>query len=93
MWDRRSKPPGGVLTPALVQKAPQRMAVMGQGGGLLQTNRVLMAVSGADGPTGRWVSERTLLGLYPHLPCTWVHRWQHQLANEKDEAYVFYLLP
>lgn len=22
MWDRRSKPPGGVLTPALVQKAP-----------------------------------------------------------------------
>lgn len=37
----------------------------------------------ADGQTGRRVSKRVLLGLYPHSPRTWDHRWQYQLANAK----------
>lgn len=37
----------------------------------------------ADGQTGRRVSKRVLLGLYPLSPRTWDHRWQYQLANAK----------
>lgn len=85
------------VTPALINIGAQIIGAPEDGSDMPAPGTIANEVSadsvfGADGQAGRWVSERMLLGLYPHFPCAWVHRWQYQLANEKDEVYIFYVL-